>query len=204
MGSAERRRREQAETRQKILDAARDLFVVNGYDETSMRSIADKIEYTPTAIYHHFESKEALLSDLCTEDFRALAEAFRRIGKVEDPIERLRRIGEAYVAFALEHPQQYQLMFMTVRLVGGKSTDKGDPGQDAYSFLIEAVKEAMDQGRFRQDLDDPEEVAQMFWGASHGVVSLHIAKHRDPWIDFRDTERTAAKACDALLRGLLR
>lgn len=169
-----------------------------------MRSIAEKIEYTPTAIYHHFECKEALLSELCTQDFRALAEAFQRIGKVEDPLERLRRIGQAYVAFALEHPMHYQLMFMTVRPEPGKTAEKGDPGEDAYAFLIDTVREAMAQGRIRSEFTDPHELAQMFWGTSHGIVSLQIAKQNDPWIDFRDAEDTAAKACEALLRGVLR
>src|SRR3990170_2613737 len=113
MGSAERRTRERTETRQRILDAAREMFVERGYEATTMRAIADRIEYTPTAIYHHFKNKEALLAELCIADFRALATAFQKLGRIEDPVERLRRTGEAYVEFGLRHPMQYQLMFMT-------------------------------------------------------------------------------------------
>ena len=109
MGSVERRQRESAETRRRIVDAARDLFVEKGYEATSMRAIAQRIEYTPTAIYHHFDSKEALLTELCTQDFRTLAAAFQEVARVEDPVERLLRIGDAYVDFALEHPMHYQL-----------------------------------------------------------------------------------------------
>ena len=206
MGSAERRRREQAGTRQRILDAARDLFVAHGYEATSMRSIAKRIEYTPTAIYHHFESKEDLLSELCGQDFRALAAAFQRIGRVEDPVERLERIGEAYVAFAVDNPMHYQLMFMTVRPgPNGKETiQKGDPGEDAYAFLVQTVEEAMAQGRFRPEYTDADELAQMFWSTCHGIVSLRIAKGHDPWVEFKDPKETAAKMRDALLRGMLR
>jgi AcrR family transcriptional regulator len=206
MGSAERRQREQADTRQRILDAARDLFVEHGYEATSMRSIAERIEYTPTAIYHHFENKEALLSELCGQDFRALAAAFQRIGKVEDPVERLERIGDAYVAFAVEHPKHYQLMFMSVRPGPGDKQGilKGDPGEDAYAFLVEAVREAMDRGRFRAELTDADELAQILWAACHGIVSLHIAKEHDPWVEFRDARETAARTRAALMRGLLR
>src|SRR5919106_923911 len=92
--SRQRRTRELAETRQKILDAAREMFVRLGYEATTMRAIADRIEYTPTAIYHHFRNKEALLAELCAADFRALAGAFQKIGRIEDPIERLRRSGQ--------------------------------------------------------------------------------------------------------------
>jgi AcrR family transcriptional regulator len=169
-----------------------------------MRSIAKRIEYTPTAIYHHFESKEDLLSELCTQDFRALAAAFQRIGKVEDPVTRLGRIGEAYVAFAVENPMHYRLMFMTPRPNPEQAIERGDPGEDAYAFLVQAVTEAMAQGRFRPELTDAEELAQMFWAACHGVVSLHIAKQHDPWVELRDARLTAAKMREALLRGVLR
>src|SRR5919108_4631182 len=108
VGSRERRTREREETRERILDAARQMFVRKGYEATTMRAIADKIEYTPTAIYHHFRSKDALLTELASSDFRALAAAFQKIGRIEDPIERLVRVGDAYVSFALEHPMQYQ------------------------------------------------------------------------------------------------
>ena len=205
MGSAERRKREIAETRQRVLDAARDLFVENGYEATSMRAIAKRIEYTPTAIYHHFESKEALLVELCNQDFRSLAGAFQRIGRVEDPIERLGRIGEAYVEFALEHPKHYEFMFMTVRPVAdADAVIHGDPGEDAYAFLRETVAEAMEQGRFRPEYDNPNQVAQMLWGALHGLISLRLAKGHDPWVEFQDVRVTARAARAALMRGLMK
>lgn len=204
MGSAERREREAAETRRLILDAARDLFVRKGYEATSMRAIAKRIEYTPTAIYHHFDSKEALLLELCTRDFRALAEAFNRLADVTDPVERVDRIGEAYVAFALDYPMHYQLMFMTVR--PNQDPDQagmGDPSQDAYAFLRTTVAEAMDAGRFREEYADPDEVAQILWASLHGLISLYMVKRDDPWVDFGDVRQTTVRARRVLLDGLL-
>src|SRR5512145_3294271 len=99
MGSKEHRERE--DTRRRIIDAARTLFVEQGYDATTMRAIADRLEFTPTALYHHFRNKEALMGEMVLLDSRALAQAFLRIGRIEDPIERLERIGAAYVDFAL-------------------------------------------------------------------------------------------------------
>ncbi len=97
-----------------------------------MRAIADKIDYTATAIYHHFRNKEELMLELATMDFRALAAAFGQIGRIEDPIERLRRVGEAYVDFALAHPMHYQLMFMTPHpVMAVKGITRGDPGEEA-------------------------------------------------------------------------
>jgi AcrR family transcriptional regulator len=71
--SLERRERERAETRRGFLDAARRMFVQRGYEGTTMRAIAAKVGYTPTAIYHHFRDKEALVTELSTLDFRAFA-----------------------------------------------------------------------------------------------------------------------------------
>ncbi|MCI0433619.1 MAG: TetR/AcrR family transcriptional regulator [Gemmatimonadetes bacterium] len=203
MGSRERRDRERADTRQRILDAARDMFVRHGYDDTTMRAIAERIEYTATAIYHHFESKEALLSELCAADFRALAAAFQRIGRVEDPIERVLRLGEAYVSFAIDHPMHYQLMFMTRRPTPTKQgIVRGDPGQDAYAFLRETCADAIASGRLRPELRDPDEVAQMLWATLHGLVALHIIKQDDPWVDWREIRSTARHMCEAMKRGL--
>lgn len=208
--SRERRDRERVETRQRILAAAREMFVRDGYEATTMRAIADRIEYTATAIYHHFRSKEELLLELATLDFRSLAAAFQRIGQIQDPIERLRRIGEAYVAFALEHPMQYQLMFMTRHpVMDVKDIARGDPSQDAYAFVRDACAAVIATGRLRPEFSDPEELAQMCWSSLHGLLALHIVKHNpkqdgEDWIEWRDARKTASRMSDALMRGLLR
>jgi AcrR family transcriptional regulator len=206
MGSRERRTRERVETRQKILDTARDMFVQHGYEATTMRAIADRIEYTPTAIYHHFRNKEALLRELANTDFHALAVAFQRIGRIEDPFERLRRIGEAYVEFALEHPMHYQLMFMTPHpdVSMDRAAVRGDPSEDAYAFLRATCADLIATGRLRPEFNDPDEVAQMAWSSLHGLIALHIAKEDEEWIGWRDLRRTASRMSEALMRGMLR
>ncbi len=205
MGSRERRTREREETRERILEAARDMFVEHGYEATTMRAIASKIEYTPTAIYHHFRNKEALLTELCSIDFRALASAFLQIGRVKDPVERLRRVGEAYVSFALEHPMQYQLLFMT-RHPGSveKEGATGDPREDAYAFLREVCAAAIASGRLRPEIRDADELAQIAWSSLHGLIALHLVKRERGRIEWRDIGATTAKMRDVLLHGILR
>ncbi len=203
--SLERRQRERVQTRQKIRDAARRMFVQRGYEATTMRAIAAKIGYTPTAIYHHFEDKEALVAELSTLDFRAFAQALQDIGAVADPVERLRRTGRAYVAFGVANPMHYQFLFMTRRPKESPNrTAQRDPGEDAYGFLRQTCADAIAAGRLRPEFTDADEVAQIAWGAMHGLVALHIAKVDDPWIPWRNVTETAARACDALLRGLVR
>jgi AcrR family transcriptional regulator len=205
LGSQERRNRERAETRQKILDAAREMFVQSGYEATTMRAIAEKIKYTPTAIYHHFENKEALLTELASMDFRSLAGTFQRIGRIEDPLERLMRTGQAYVEFALEHPMQYQLMFMTRKPPDVRvQKAKGDPSEDAYAFLRETCRAVIETGQLRPDVNDPDELAQIAWSSLHGLMALHIVQHDHPEIDWRNPKRTAARMCEALIGGLRR
>src|SRR5262245_31131544 len=113
MGTQERRRREREETRDKILQAAREMFSELGYEAVTMRAIADAIEYTPTAIYHHFENKQALVTELCHEDFDSLARHFVKAASIADPVQRIRAIGEAYLEFAVHYPNHYRFMFMT-------------------------------------------------------------------------------------------
>lgn len=208
LGISERRERERKEIREKILDAARELFVSEGYEAVTMRKIAEKIEYSPTAIYFHFRDKEALLRELCEADFAALSAEFQKIGRIADPVERLRRIGRAYVGFAIAYPNHYRLMFMTPHPVARCSDEReairGNPEEDAYAFLKVTVEEAIASGRLRPEYADAELVSQMVWAGTHGVVSLHIAKRQDDWVAWRDVKTTAQELIEVMIRGLLR
>jgi AcrR family transcriptional regulator len=205
MGVKERRERERDETRAKIANAARELFAREGYDAVSMRRIAEAIEYSPTAIYVHFKDKETLFQELCRQDFGKLAEVFAQLARVEDPVDRIRQIGSAYVRFALLYPNHYRLMFMTGRQqpVHADHSHRGDPDYDAYAFLRLAVQQAQEAGIFLPHLKDAELLAQVFWATAHGVASLQIAKGNDSWVDWRPVEQRAQVALDAILRGLL-
>ena len=129
-------------SRQRVLDTAVALADEGGVDALSMRKIAQKIEYSPTAIYLHFKDKEALFTELCSGDFRKLAHAFATIAEVKDPVERLRQIGQSYLGFALEYPNHYRLMFMTPHPENHspEEIDKGNPQEDAYAFLKHTVE----------------------------------------------------------------
>jgi AcrR family transcriptional regulator len=209
MGVQERRERERSETREKILDAARELFVNEGYEGVSMRKVAEMIEYSPTAIYGHFADKEDLFLQLCHADFRLLSQSFSQLAQISDPVERLRRIGQAYSDFGLQNPNHYRMMFMTAHPQlpdveeHEKQMGKGNPEEDAYEFLRLAVAEAMHAGAFRQDLDDPDLIAQTLWAGIHGVIALQIAKCDDHWVPWRSIHNRAELMLDALLRGLL-
>jgi AcrR family transcriptional regulator len=192
----------------RILGAARDLFAEQGFHAVTMRKIAERIEYSPTAIYFHFRDKENLLRELCDTDFGALAHEFQKIARIGDPIDRLRHIGRAYVEFAIDFPNHYRLMFMTphpgvIRTEDSRLT-KGNPEEDAYAFLRATTAEAIASGHLRPELGDADLVSQMVWAGIHGVVSLHIAKRNDDWVDWRDTKKTAHALIEVMIRGFVR
>ncbi len=208
MGVKERRQREKSETREKILDAARELFLTHGYEAVSMRKVAEQIEYSPTAIYVHFANKEDLFHELCNEDFAKLAEVFQSADIPADPIERIRAVGRLYIDFGLRYPNHYKLMFMTphalVPLTEEDHEIKGNPESDAYAFLKLSVEQAIQEGRLRQDLIDAELICQTLWAAVHGVISLQIAKQGDAWVEWRDMHNRTEFMLDLTLRGMLR
>lgn len=208
MGVQERRERERIETREKILDAARELFVAEGYEGVSMREVAQKIEYSATALYVHFKDKEELFLELCHSDFRRLAESFGKLAQIADPVERLRRIGYAYIEFGLKNPNHYRLMFMTVRPQvpdeANKDMGKGNPEEDAYEFLRLTVAQALVARRFREEFLDADLLAQTLWAGTHGVISLQLAKGCDNWVTWCDMKTRVTTMIDGLLEGLLK
>ncbi|MEO7793463.1 MAG: TetR/AcrR family transcriptional regulator [Thermoanaerobaculia bacterium] len=207
MGMKERREREKEEVRTKILDAARALFVEEGYEAVTMRKIAQAIEYSPTAIYLHFRDKKAVINALCDTDFLKLATRFRKIAEVADPIERLRAAGFAYADFAMRHPNHYRLMFMTPHPPHSPEESEievGNRDEDAYAFVLWTAGEAIEQGLLRPELDDAQLVAQIVWSAIHGWVSLRMTKCNEPWVDWRPQKRSIEAVIDVSIRGILR
>jgi AcrR family transcriptional regulator len=208
MGVKERREREKSETRDKILDAARELFVTEGYEGVSMRKVAEKIEYSPTAIYVYFADKNELFRELCHQDYARLADIFRSSAMSTDPIERIRQIGTIYAEFGTHYPNHYRFMFMTPHPAHEFDDEDrelhGNPEKDAYAFLKWAVQQAIDAGCFREDLRDAEIVSQTLWAAVHGVISLQIAKCNDPWVEWRPMGERSEMMVEVTLRGLMK
>ena len=204
MGPKERREREREEIRTRILDAARELFASEGVESVTMRRIAERIEYSPTAIYFHVRDKDALLAELCDCDFRAMAEQFASIATLADPLERLRATGHAYLEFGVNNPSHYRVMFMTPKPPPSEESAirKGNPEEDAYAFLKLTVEQAIAEGRFRPDATDADLLAQVIWSGVHGVVSLEIAKCNDDWVDWRPVGDRAKLMIDVLVDGL--
>jgi len=206
MGIKERREREKDETRHRIMDGARTLFVKHGYEAVSLRKIAEAIEYSPAAVYVHFRDKEDLIREMCREDFGKLDGAALALAGIADPVERIKEIGRQYVRFGLENPHHYKLMFMTEAVVQMGAEDKAaleDPSKSGYGLLKQAAVDAKSAGRLRDELTDMALVAQMLWAAVHGVTSLLITMRNDPCVNFHDPRALTELMVEAAMRGIL-
>jgi AcrR family transcriptional regulator len=208
MKSVTRRKQQQEDLRAKILDAARELFVNHGVEAVSMRKIADKIGYSATTLYNYFEDKEALLYALCDADFGTLQDLFKKIGKIADPIARLRKLGQTYINFALRYPSHYRFMFMTPRVHRDddvfREIEPSNPDQDSYAFVRATVVEALTAGAFRDEYRDADLLSQVIWSAVHGVASLHLIMGKGEKIQWKPAEEVAQTAIDVMIRGLVR
>lgn len=181
------------------MDAAHDLFLAEGYENVSMRKIADRIEYSPTAIYLHFKDKSQLLKSICTETFAGLAYALQNIstklrtGK-HDPVDLLKRGLHIYVQFGLAHPNHYQLAFLTAH----DDLRHEDPiCMQAFGYLVEGVEACIAARRFPQK--HPQEISQALWAGVHGVTSLLIQHSAFPFVA---RKKLISRVIDSMVLGL--
>ena len=183
MGVKERRAREKEQLRRRILSAARELFVTEGYESVSMRKIADMIEYSPTTIYLYYEDKADLLDSVCKETLLNLLNALDLLRKDKsDPVETLRKSGKAYVEFGLKYPQDYKLTFVVrPQFQKGLGLQEGSVGEKVFNYLCAMVSECIRQKAFRQV--DVETTGQVLWSAVHGVTLLLIDFPDFPWTE---------------------
>jgi AcrR family transcriptional regulator len=203
LGVKERKLRQKRFLRQEILDAASELFVREGFENVSMRRIADKIEYSPTTIYLYFKDKAELLEEVCNETFSRLTSHLRTIlEQPGDPMERLRRGLTAYVHFGLDNPHHYRATFMMVHPEGfdeAKHSHPDSPGMQAFDFLRRCVFDCMTAGKIHSK--DAELVSQTLWCGVHGVTSLLITHTMFPWVS---RDQLIESVVDSIIAGVAR
>lgn len=173
MGINERKEREKEELQKSILTAAREVFLEKGFDQTSIRSIAQKIEYSPTTIYLYFKDKDAILYALHTEGFQLLTSKMEVLNSVENPFERLKAMGRIYLQFAMEYSDYYDLMF--VQNSPMHKLDEDDEtwkeGMSAFDGLRWTIQQCIEQNYL--PFEDAEVSAYMVWSAMHGMINLY-------------------------------
>lgn len=172
MGIQERKEQEKSEMRGLILKTAMNLFLDKGFENITIRNIAEKIEYSPATIYLYFKNKDEILFTLRKQGFEKLYEHQLSSLKLDDPLKRLHKHGEAYIQFALENPEYYDLMFMMRGPVKIQEINYCDIGLKSYELLKTNVEECMDSGLFPRINVDV--AAFSLWSYVHGIASLII------------------------------
>lgn len=170
MGITDRKEREKLEMRKLIMDAAMEMFVKDGYEKTSIRNIADKIEYSPATIYLYYKDKDELLWGLQTEAFNKLNDEFRTKITAKDPVKQLEQMAKLYVQFGMANPDLYDLMFIIRSPMNVESDEKWEAGTSAFAFLMDIIERCGDRLRY----EDSTVAAFSCWATVHGIVSLNV------------------------------
>ena len=201
MGVKERQERDREAVSRSILDAARELFVTHGYQEVSIRKIAERIEYSPAAIYGYFPSKDDIFFALAEEGFRLLFSygASPRAAEDADPMDTIRAMFWRYYEFSKEHPEYFALMFLD-RTVPRISRDWERFGfvSDMKHDMVGRIQHAIDAGACPADTS-PHVVFRLLLTAVHGAATLRLCDRLAPG---EDGDTLARATIDTMLVGL--
>lgn len=186
--------------RNEILEVSRDLLIQQGFGKLTMRNIAKRANVTATSIYLHFESKEDLLLTLIEESIEHLKEhLLEEIESSKELIQQLEDLARAYVRFALDNPQEYEIIYMVrPEEMPQYPKEKFQQIRSAYELLAEIIERGKQNDQI--DVGDSLISAYTLWAQLHGVVSVILSKRLDtriPEDDFID------QAIENIIQGFI-
>lgn len=174
MGIKERKIKHKEDLKRSILDAAKKLFLQEGYEATSIRKIAAEIEFSPTTIYLYYKDKQEIAHALHEEGFKILTQKFQVLATVENPFERLKAMGRIYMQFAAENRDFYDIMFVMKdpikHICEGPGEDDWTEGANAFMGLMNTIEDCQRAGYFKGH--DPEAFSLLVWSTMHGLCTL--------------------------------
>jgi AcrR family transcriptional regulator len=201
MGIKERQERGREAVHRAILDAARELFVAEGYTNVSIRKIAERIEYSPAAIYGYFPSKDDIFFALAEEGFRLLhgdRASYDELAALP-PLERIRCIFSHLYEFSLNHPEYFALMFVDRSVPRiSREYERFSFAREMKAHLIEQFQECIDRGLFPPST--PPSVAFRLLAAA--VVGVAVMRLSDRLAPGEDADAMAADIIDVTIAGL--
>ena len=204
MTVADRKAKEKQELKETILQGAKKLFVEKGVEHTTIRNIAQKINYSVGTIYVYFKDKNDILYELHTLGFLQLAADMRVLFNVNDPMERLKALGRVYINFALNNTDMYDLMFSLrapMEFLDADNKAEWDEGTNAFHLLKTTVGECIAAGYFKGT--ELEATTFMIWSAVHGMCSLHISE-RVKGVNLHEPETMVTRSFEAFVKMIER
>lgn len=202
---SERKPRGQGASRRgEILDAAKHLFLTDGYEHATIRKIAAAVGVSSAALYLYFPDKDAILQAIAESTFDSLLAELQASQQPDlPPLDRLRAGLRAYVAFGLAHPDEYRLTFLAKMIApsgpGRPCRDQDVPAADhSFAILHDSIATLMQAGVFRAG--DATLAAEAVWASLHGVTALLLdqVEHIES-----DHEALIAGVIDLAIRGLM-
>lgn len=163
-------------TRETLIGCARDLLVAEGFGSFSLRRVAALAGVSPTAVYRHFEDKDALLVATVLRGSALFTSYLLRALNETTPRERLRALGRHYFDFAVENPADYEVLFVANhRDLGLDKCDEKTRAETGVSFqlLVDRVAECQRSGDVRDG--DERTLALSIWAGVHGIVTLALS-----------------------------
>jgi AcrR family transcriptional regulator len=184
--SGERR----AAAEQAIVESARDILADQGMEALSMRSVAERVGVSATAIYHYFENKDELVGRVVQQGFRQFGEYLETVANRHPggSLDRVRAIGHGYLRFAFEHQAYFRVLFGLHHQHPHALEDLPEDG--GYRLLRQAVQDAMEAGTMRRV--DPDLMVMYLWSITHGLLTISMACRIDHCPEFNQ---------DSLARG---
>src|SRR5215467_13354857 len=201
MGIKERQERDREAVRRAILDAARELFISEGYQNVSIRKIAERIEYSPAAIYGYFPSKDDIFFALAEEGFRLLygdRASFTALESVP-PIDRIRAIFRRLYEYSRDHPQYFALMFVDRSVPRiSREYERFAFAREIKDHLIAEVRTCITSGVFKADLR-PEVALRLLMTGILGVAVMRLSERLGP---AENADDLARDVLDVTIAGL--
>ncbi len=203
MGIKERQERDREAVRRSILDAARELFVAEGFRNVSIRKIAERIEYSPAAIYGYFPSKDDIFFALAEEGFRLLGDpqAVRRDPQFKDasPLERIRAVFWRLYEFSRDQPQYFALMFVDRSVPRiSREYERFAFAREGKQHILEEVQAGIEAGALPKTLNPAVAMRTLMVGVV-GVAVLRLSDRLGPG---EDADLLAADVLTLTLAGL--
>jgi len=186
MSIAERKQEEKQEMHQRILNAARKIFLEKGYEKTSMRNIANEINYSPGSLYFHFKDKTEIFQELQKEGFTLLLNQLKVLNSVADPFERLKASGRVFIQFAQKNKDYYNLMFMVEETVKNPTETRFTIAQEAINHMCSMIRDCQQQGKFIEM--DTDYFTFMVLSAMHGICALFCKDRTTSFINKTNEE----------------
>ncbi|MHB9002533.1 MAG: TetR/AcrR family transcriptional regulator [Coriobacteriia bacterium] len=159
--------------RHDILAAAVTLVEEQGHGSVTMRAVADRIGYSPTTIYLYFKCRDDLLDQTVNHAFEIMTNAIASAESGSTP-SRIRQTGRAYVAWALDNPNMYRLMFEHGYL-GDTTPEAIQARRSGLRRLGELVAQGRDEGLNIGGEVPVQQLIYMAWATLHGIASLAIS-----------------------------